>query len=147
MNAHLESVITNIFMDGLIALYCSREHGDDEQKWTSTAQGIIETMKEWTALSAWNFSNKLYLLEAESFARQNDDNMALEKYKASVTAGQKHKFVHEEGLANKLCGDYHLSKGRRHDAQQCFARAKDCYQRWGALSLVGQIDSYVVGID
>jgi len=137
--------IMRVFADGLIALSCARKHGEDEQRWTTIGEGIIETMKKWTKISKWNFANKCYLLEAEYYFLKCNE-MALEKYEASITAARSHRFIHEEGLAFSLCGQYHLSKGRKGDAQQNLTQAKRCYERWGARSLVDHMDTIISNI-
>lgn len=134
--------IMNCFLDGLIALHCARNHDnqdDERKKWTETAEGVIETVKSWVAASKWNFTNKCYLLEAEHHFLLSNDEMALEKYDASIAAAQSHRFVHEEGLACYLRGQFHLARGRKDAAAQSLIQAKACYERWGALKMVERL--------
>lgn len=58
--------VVSVFADGLIALHIARKNGQDRQKWVGIGESSIETMKKWTYQGLeWNFSNKLFLLEAE----------------------------------------------------------------------------------
>jgi len=138
--------IINYFLDGLIYLYFARNalSDEDKQKWAKASEGSLETMKDWMSISKWGFSNKCYLLEAEYHFLQSNDALALEKYEASVAEAQSHRFVHEEGLAHYLCGQFHLARGRRQDAAQQFVHAKACYERWGAYRLVRQMEGIVL---
>ncbi|KAL7531691.1 hypothetical protein ACHAXR_008840 [Thalassiosira sp. AJA248-18] len=137
--------LTNVFADGLIALYMAREHGRDEHQWILIAEGMIETMKKWTCSgSKWNFENKLYLLEAEYFFLMGDDKSALEKYCASIAAAKSHRFIHEEALANFHLANYHIYKGRNSDALAKFSQARNCYEQWGAWNFVNRMKDAII---
>ena len=138
------TTITCDFVDGLIALFFARKHDEHEHRWTKIGEDSISKMKQWSSSSDWNFSNKLYLLEAEYCFLKGDDTLALEKYNASIKAAHGHRFVHEEGLAFDKLASFHLTNGRRNDALSNLAQAKKCYKIWGALHLVAQLDIAMV---
>lgn len=125
-----------IFTDGLIALECARRHDDKEQQWVALAKSAIAKCGEWEKDSAWNFSNKSRLLEAELAFFEGEDGLARDKYNASIAAARNHRFIHEEGLANACAARFHLRRGRRSEALQHFEQAKECYAQWGAVALV-----------
>ena len=139
MNPTFVSIIVGTFIDGLIALFFARKHGEDEERWTKLGEGVINSMKQWSRTSDWNFSNKLYLLEAEYYFLKDNEAMALEKYEASILAARYHLFIHEEGLAFEKVANYHLHRGNNTEALYNFAQAKRCYERWGAQTLVDHI--------
>ncbi len=130
------------FIDGLIGLYFARKHQEDEAKWTRVAEKAIEIMKKWTNSSSWNFSNKLYLLQAEYFFLKNDDR-AYACYKASIKKAREHKFNHEEGLAHEKLATYLLYKNQHDEALQCFQNAKKCYAIWHANVLVQRVEKAI----
>jgi len=130
------NIIMGHFTDGLIALICAQELGDDQGQWTNVGLGVIKKMKKWMPSSPWNFANKVYLLEAEHFVLKGNYELAREKYEASIKAAQSHRFVHEEGLAFERAGNFYLDRGRRADAVSHFTQAKRCYELWGAQALV-----------
>lgn len=133
-----------VFIDGLIALHFARKHGGQEIRWTTIAQGVIELMRQWAGNSSWNFSNKLYLLEAEYYLLKNEEVKALEKYELSIKAAHDHRFIHEEGLAFEKAAHFHLAKGRKGEALVHFTQAKKCYKQWGAHGLVSHVERTIV---
>ena len=134
--------VVSTFIDGLIGLYFARKHRDDEVKWTLVAEKAIELMKKWTNSSTWNFSNKLYLLQAEYFFLKNDER-AYACYKASIKKAREHKFNHEEGLAHEKLATYLLHKNQHDEALQYFQNAKKCYATWGANVLVQRVEKAI----
>ncbi len=73
--------------------------------------------------SEWNFYNKLYLLEAESYLSGKDDKRNIIHYHASIRAAHEHHFVHKEGLAEEMISTYLFHKGKHGDAKEHFANA------------------------
>lgn len=132
----LVHIIVNIFIDGLIGLFFARKHREDEAKWTEAGLDAIRSLRKWVKSSEWNFSNKLYLLEAEYYFLKEDDERAMVCYHAAIKAAHEHRFIHEEGLAEEKIATYLLHKGRHDDALGHFINAKNCYDVWGAHALV-----------
>ena len=132
------------FIDGLIGLYFARKrkNQEDEAKWTRVGEKALEIMKKWTNSSSWNFSNKLYLLQAEYFFLKNDDR-AYACYKASIKKAREHKFNHEEGLAHEKLATYLLFKNQHDEALQYFQNAKKCYVIWDANVLVQRVEKAI----
>jgi len=131
--------IMNVFTDGLIGYFEARKHQEDEQQWSTLGKDALKHFKKWVGLSKWNFSNKLYLLEAEDYFLKGK-TIALEKYEASIVAARNHRFPHEEGLAYTKLAYYHVAQGRGIDAKQCFKQAGACYKRWGAHVLAKKME-------
>jgi hypothetical protein len=86
------------FIDGLIAFTRAQKHEVDEDQWTNIAQGAIEKFTLLVNISSWNFTHKLFLLEAEHHVLKGNDALAVEKYDLSITTARRHQFLHEEGL-------------------------------------------------
>lgn len=68
---------------------------------------------------------------------------AEEKYQAAIESARRHRFVHEEGLANELFADFLTSCGKTDQAKLFLTRARACYETWGAVAVVARLD----GID
>ena len=137
------SSILGQFLDGLIAFTCAQKHQSDEEYWTNVALEVIEKFQKWVKSSEWNFSHKLYLLEAEHNVLKGDDAAAVFMYDLSITTARNHKFIHEEGLANVFAASFHLRYKREREALTHFTQAKKCYERWGALALVIGMESEI----
>jgi len=133
------NLIMGTFTDGLLAFICAQKHRDDQGQWTNVGLGVIRKMKSWMRSSPWNFENKVYLLEAEQHVLKGNFKLASGKYGASIKAAQKHRFVHEEGLAFDRAGNFYLDRERKDDALLHFTQAKKCYKRWGAQALVDRL--------
>ena len=133
------SNLVNVFIDGLIGFF-ARKHREDEEKWTNVGRYAIQSLRKWVKSSEWNFSNKLYLLEAEFYFLGKDDERALIYYHASIKAAREHHFVHEEGLAEEKIATYLLHKSQHDDAMKHFTNAKRCYDSWGARTLVQRVE-------
>lgn len=131
------------FLHGLVAWHCARNIDFDEQEWTAVGEAAIQTMKKWAGSSDWNFSNKLYLMEAEYYFFKGDEAKASEKYEAAIKSARDHRFIHEEGLANALAASFHIYHKRDEEALLHFSEAKNCYERWGALALVTRMEDEI----
>ena len=115
----------------------------NEKEWLIAGEAAIKLLRQWASSSTWNYLNKLCLLEAEFYFYKGDEENALEKYDASIEAASSHRFIHEEGLANQKAAGFHLYYGRKKEALFHFTRAKQCYEQWGALALVRNIDKEI----
>jgi len=142
-NGRLSGIIVGSFIDGLIGFYFARKHGQDETKWTDIGLDAIRSLRKWSKSSEWNFSNKLYLLEAEYYFLREDTERAIACYKASISAAQDHRFVHEEGLAEEKFATYLLHKNNHDDAMEHFLKSKRCYEVWGAHALARRVEKAI----
>lgn len=133
------------FVDGLIGFFFARKAKrlEDEAKWTNLGLDVLQSLRNWANSSDWNFSNKLYLLEAEFYFLKEDDERALACYHASIKAAREHRFVHEEGLAEEKAALYLLHKNRHGDAMTHLINAKKCYEVWGAHAVVQCVDKAI----
>ena len=142
-NGRLISIIVSVFIDGLIAFYYARKRRSDENRWTEIGNGVLNLMKVWVKASDWNFSNKLFLLQAESFFLRGEERSALKKYNDSIKAAQDHRFIHEEGIAHERLASFHYHYGRRVEALASFNAAKECYENWGAQAVVHRVEKTI----
>ncbi|KAL3816018.1 LOW QUALITY PROTEIN: hypothetical protein ACHAXA_010789 [Cyclostephanos tholiformis] len=105
----------------------------------SVPKKAIKTLTDATALSSWNFRNKVHLLEAEQFSFQNNNQEALLSYAAAINSACSSKFIHEQGLACELAG-YHCKKNcDLSGARKFFDQAKKCYADWGSQLKVDSV--------
>lgn len=83
-----------------------------------------------------SFGHKLRLLEAERSRLYGQDAEAAAAYEDAIAQAHVEGFVHVEALAAQLCGDHHLTLGRRLSASHFLQRACDAYSRWDARRAV-----------
>jgi tetratricopeptide (TPR) repeat protein len=127
------------FYQGISAFHLARLQDDKSRKWKAIGKNALSKYQTWVKYSDWNWENKMLLLEAESHACEGEVEMARSKYQASVDSAQKHRFVHEEGLAREMFGMYYEESGNKEEAMQQYAHARSCYQKWGAFALADRL--------
>jgi hypothetical protein len=127
------------FYQGISAFHLARLQDDKSREWKAIGKKALSKYQTWVKYSDWNWENKMLLLEAESHACEGEDEMAKSKFQASVDSAQKHRFVHEEGLAREMFGMYFEENGNRAEAMQHYAHARSCYQKWGAFALADRL--------
>ena len=108
--------------------------------WLDMGAACITSYKVWETHSPWNWRNKLLLLEAEQAFTKGEMETARGKYRESAAAARRHRFLNEEGLAYELAADFHAARDDRAERDRCLDQARDCYERWGAATLVSAID-------
>ena len=101
------------------------------------------TMKEWSVHSDWNFKNKVLLIGAEMHYTRGEFDEAAAKYKASIKAAQRHKFIHEEATASELAGIFFLERGLHQKSHSHFQHASECYEKWGASASAKRVEDRV----
>jgi len=146
-NGRSSHLTSGVVLDGLIAFHFARKEQENEIRWRNIGEDVIDLTRQWAKSSNWNFSNKLYLLEAEYFFLEDDETRALAKYEQSIKAASDHHFIHEEGLAFERAARFHLHYGRNEEALVCLSQTKKCYKSWGAHGLVNYIERTVAELD
>ncbi|MEQ8225631.1 MAG: PAS domain S-box protein, partial [Candidatus Eremiobacterota bacterium] len=94
--------------------------------------------KIWACHCPVNFLHEYYLLEAE-IHRILGHNPG-DYYDLSIKYAQKNEFIHEEAIANELAGKFYLTKGNREKSTVYLKNARYCYERWGAVIKVRDLD-------
>ncbi len=126
------------FYEGLVAFRMARSQSDADM-WLEIGERAIRSYRIWSTHSAWNFENKLLLLEAECFFSKGEYDSAEKKYVASIESARRHKFVHEEGLAMAMMAFYFKILGDEGKEKEYLDGALGCYEKWGALGVVMHI--------
>jgi PAS domain S-box-containing protein len=88
-----------------------------------------------------NFANRTALIAAE-IARIEDRALdAMSLYEQAVQSAREHGFVQNEGLAHEVAARFYLARGFETIAHAYLRNARNCYDRWGALGKVKQLDA------
>ncbi len=138
--------IMRVFLSGLMGFALAQKHGLDEKKWADKGEESMKIMAKWAEGSAWNYSNKLFLLEAEYWFLLGDEILASAKYDESISAAKEHRFKNDEGLAAHRAAMFHLQHGRKREALSYLNHSRACYESWGALRLVHRLDSIIANL-
>lgn len=135
--------IIRVFLGGLMSFAFAQKRGLDEKKWTDIGEESMKTMVKWADGSSWNYSNKLFLLEAEYWFLLGDEILASAKYDESISAAKEHRFKNDEGLAAHRAAMFHLQHNRKREALSYLNHSRACYESWGAMRLVYRLDSTI----
>ena len=92
----------------------------------------LERMRRWADNCEANFRHLQYLMEAELARLDGAQDVALERYEASIDAAQKSGFLHDEATACERAANHLLALGRRRAAEGYLRGAHHLYDHWGA---------------
>lgn len=95
----------------------------------------------WAGHCPENFDSRKALVGAEVARLQGDVALAQSSYELAARLAREHGFLQVEGLANELAGQYYAARELETSADAYLQRARRCYERWGALSKVRQLDA------
>lgn len=135
--------IYHALYEGLTAFHLARCSTDKAIKteWMGVGENSVDRFKVWQEHSTWNFENKLFLLEAECHRCTGEDDVADSKYLAAIESAQRHRFLHEEGLAAELYASFLAERGESDSSKTHLLRATACYEKWGASAVVNLLKS------
>ncbi len=129
------------FFDSLILLAIFPSASEREQRpFHKKVAANQKKMRKWADHAPENFLHKFKLVEAESFRVSGKDAEARESYDEAIALAQKHEYINEEALANKLAAQFHFSRGVSHLVGFYLKNAHFAYQHWGATELVHQLE-------
>lgn len=99
-----------------------------------------ERIVVWAQNCPENFANREALVRAEMARLEGRDVEAQRLYEQAIRLARKHGFLQNEALANELAGQFYAARDLATSAEAHLRYARDCYERWGALIKVRQLD-------
>ena len=100
-----------------------------------------EKMQKWAHSAPTNFQHKHDLIEAEK-ARVLDQFLEAEElYEQAILGARNNEYLQEEALAYELAAKHYLARGRGKIAQTYMKEARYCYERWGAMAKVKDLET------
>ena len=124
-----------------MAFHFAQTSTSDEQEWLETGLNALSQLHTWFKHLKWNVVNKTLLLEAESHFSKGEREEAKRKYEAYIESARLHRFLHEEGLAMELFGQFLKENGGVDSADEYIANARSCYEKWGAFAVGNPLDA------
>ncbi|OBQ19731.1 ATP-binding sensor histidine kinase [Anabaena sp. AL93] len=100
-----------------------------------------EKMKNWAVHAPMNFQHKYELIEAEKARVLGNNWQAIELYDQAIIGAKKHKYLHEEALANELAAKFYLSFNKEKIAKTYLIDAYYCYANWGARAKIESLET------
>jgi predicted ATPase/signal transduction histidine kinase len=95
----------------------------------------------WSEHCPENFANGKALVAAEISRLADAELEAQRLYEDAVQLSRVHGFLQNEALANELAGRFYEARGIATIADAYLGNARDCYERWGSLAKVRQLDA------
>jgi PAS domain S-box-containing protein len=113
---------------------------DQQQAWRQLLTTHREQLREWADTNPPTFADKLTLVSAEIARLEKRDADAMRLYEQAIHVAREHGFVQNEGLAHEVAARFYSSRGFETIAHTYLGNARNCYDRWGALGKVKQLD-------
>jgi PAS domain S-box-containing protein len=98
-------------------------------------------LEVWAASCPDNFENRAALVAAEIARIEGRDLDAMRLYEQAIQSAREHGFVHNEGLAHEAAARFCLARGIKGVGRDYLRNARSCYERWGAIGKVNQLDA------
>jgi PAS domain S-box-containing protein len=98
-------------------------------------------LKQWAHYAPMNHLHKYYLVEAEKARLLSHLLEAEEFYEQAIQGARDNEYIQEEALAYELAAKFYLSRGREKFAQTYMKEAHYCYERWGAMAKVKDLET------
>ncbi len=100
-----------------------------------------EKMQKWAEHAPMNYLHKFYLVEAEKARVLGQFLEAEELYEQAIAGAAENEYIQEEALAYELAAKHYLARGREKIAQTYMKEAHYCYDRWGAIAKVKDLET------
>jgi predicted ATPase/signal transduction histidine kinase len=113
---------------------------DEQLAWRELLVEHREQLREWAENYPPTFADKLALVSAEMARIEKRDADALRLYEQAIHSAREHGFVQNEGLAHELAARYYLAHDIATAGYAYLRNARNCYDRWGAVGKVKQLD-------
>ncbi|MGL4622119.1 MAG: AAA family ATPase, partial [Chroococcidiopsis sp.] len=130
------------FYHSLALLSLSLDASNSEKSaWLNSVNTNQEKMKKWAEHAPMNYLHKFHLVEAEKARVLGQFLEAEEMYERSIAGAAENEFIQEEALAYELAAKHYLARGREKIAQTYIKEAHYCYERWGAIAKVKDLET------
>jgi PAS domain S-box-containing protein len=113
---------------------------DEQNRWRELLRAHREQLCEWAENYPPTFSDKHALVSAELARIEGRALDAMHLYDQAIQSAREHGFVQNEALAHEVAARFYLARGFEMIAHTYLRNARNCYDRWGALGKVKQLD-------
>jgi PAS domain S-box-containing protein len=113
---------------------------DQQQGWRELLTLHREQLREWAENYPPTFADKHALVLAEIARLEGRDLEAMRHYEQAILLAREQGFVQNEGLAYEVAARFYSARGLETIAHAYLRNARNCYDRWGALGKVKQLD-------
>jgi serine/threonine protein kinase len=115
---------------------------DQQQGWRKLLTAHREQLREWAENYPPTFADKHTLVLAETARIEGRALDAMDLYEQAIQSARENGFVQNEAVAYEVAARFYLARGFETIAHTYLRNARNCYDRWGALGKVKQLDDY-----
>ncbi|HEY1579797.1 MAG TPA: sigma 54-interacting transcriptional regulator [Terracidiphilus sp.] len=134
-------MVNYIYYSALAVTACFETAPAGQQReWRELLTAHIERLRDWAENCPTTFSHKHALLSAELARIEGRDMDAMRHFEQAIESARVNGFVQNEGLAQELAARFYAVRGFKAIEEMYLRSARNCYDRWGALGKVKQLD-------
>jgi PAS domain S-box-containing protein len=122
------------------ALY-ENASADEQQAWRELLTAHQEQLREWAENYPPTFADKHALVSAEIARLEGRPFDAMQLYEQAIQSAHENGFVQYEALAYEVAARFYLAHGFDRHGHAYLRNARNCYECWGALGKVKQLDT------
>ena len=123
-----------------VATLYEKASADEQQEWRDLLTAHREQLREWAENYPPTFADKHLLVSAEIARIEGRAFDAMQLYEQAIRSAHENGFVQNEGVAHEVAARFYLARGFETIAYEYLCNARNCYDRWGALGKVKQLD-------
>jgi predicted ATPase/signal transduction histidine kinase/CheY-like chemotaxis protein len=113
---------------------------DEQARWRGLLREHLGRLHEWCDNYPPTFGDKHALVSAEIARLEGRHGDAMGLYEQAIKSAREHGFVQNEGVAHEVAARFYAARGVESVAHAHLCSARRCYQRWGALGKVRQLE-------
>jgi PAS domain S-box-containing protein len=113
---------------------------DEQQGQRELLTAHQEQLREWAENYPPTFADKHALVLAEIARLEGRAFDAMQFYEQAIQSARENGFIQNEALAHEVAARFYATHGFETIAHAYLCKARNCYDRWGALGKVKQID-------
>ena len=121
------------------ALY-EKGNAEEQAGWHKLLTAHREQLREWVENYPPTFADKHMLVLAEIARIEGRDFEAMQFYEQAIQSAHENGFVQNEALAYEVAAGFYAAHGSETIAHAYLCNARSCYERWGAVGKVKQLD-------
>jgi len=121
------------------ALY-EKGNAEAQAGWHKLLTAHREQLREWVENYPPTFADKHMLVLAEIARIEGRAFEAMQFYEQAIQSAHENGFVQNEALAYEVAARFYAAHGSETSAHAYLCNARSCYERWGAVGKVKQLD-------
>ena len=122
-----------------VSALCENASADEQTGWRELVTAHREQLREWAENYPPTFADKHALVSAEIARLEGRAVDAMQLYEQAIQSAHENGFVQNEALAYEVAARFYVGRGFQTFAHVYLCKARNCYDRWGALGKVKQL--------